>query len=504
MSELIHQLLERNARKYPFEVAVRWPGGDSQMTWEELNRHANALSSYLQEKGVVRGDKAALFISNRPEFLIAFFGILKTGAVAVPINVKLTPDEISHILTDSDANALVFEDGLRAAAEEVVHRCPGIRVPISTKELSSLAARYPANDPEIKIGAGDLAEILYTSGTTGKPKGVLLNHNSIYLVGSMMAYKADIRYRDRCLHLMPLSHSAPLNLFLVGSTYAGATSVLGNFTPQALLELCHQEKITHFFGAPVAYLLANRIPNISSYDLSAAKFWIYGGAPMSRDAVTTVMKNFPGKFMGVYGLTEAGPNGMALHPDEHPQYAGSIGCRGTVNSEIRVVNEAGEDIAPGEVGEILIKSPTVMMGYYNLPEATAETLRNGWIHTGDLAEKDKEGYLWIKDRKKDMIITGGVNVYSKEVEDVIALCPGVADVAVVGVPHPEWGETVMALVVATDPGNPVQQEDLFKFCRTKLADYKIPRIIKFTAAIPRNSSGKVQKHIIKAKYRGDN
>lgn len=502
MGELVHELLQRNARKYPSEAAVIWPGGDVRFTWSELNKQADALSNYLLERGVGKGSKAAIFISNRPEFLVSYFGILKTGAAVVPVNVRLTPDEITHILEDSGSSTLIFEDGFRTTAEEAAGRCPGIRVVLSTKDIPTLTGKYPAVDPDIKIDTGDLAEILYTSGTTGKPKGVLLSHNSVYLVGSMMAYEAGIMYGDRCLHLMPLSHSAPLNLFLVGSAYAAATSVLGSFTPQGLLELCHQERITHFFGAPVAYLLANRVPTISSYDLSASKLWIYGGAPMTGMGLKQVMNNFPGRFMSVYGLTEAGPNGMAMYPDEHPRYAGSIGRRGTVNSEIKVVNAEGKDVAPGEVGEILIKSPSVMAGYHNLPEATAETLIDGWIFTGDLAEKDEEGYIWIKDRKKDMIITGGVNVYPKEVEDVIALYPGVADVAVVGVPHPDWGETALALVVAANQESSINEEDLKAFCKGKLADYKVPRIVKFAEAIPRNSTGKVQKHVIKAGYCG--
>ena len=336
MGELIHQLLERNARKYPLEQAVRWPQEDSELTWAELNARSNMLANYLVARGIKPGEKAAIFVSNRPEFLISYFGTLKAGAVVIPLNVKFTPSEVSYILGNSGAAVLFYEDELRPVAEEAVKELPGIKVTLSSLDVSDLENDYTGGDLNLSLNPTDLAEMLYTSGTTGKPKGVLLTHNAITLVAMMMAYEADIRHGDRCLHLMPLTHSAPLNLLMVGGTWAGASHVLGNFTPQALLELTHREKTTHFFGAPVVYSLTGRMPNFSDFDLSSAKRWIYGGAPMPRASLDSMMSLFPGGFMGVYGLTEAGPNGTALHPHEHPEYAGSIGQIGRASCRERV------------------------------------------------------------------------------------------------------------------------------------------------------------------------
>lgn len=495
MAELVHRLLERNARKYPTEAAVRYPAGEVSWTWRDLNTRANALAHYLMGQGLQAGDRVALLIPNRPSFLQAYFGALKAGAVVVPVNAKLTAGEVAHILQDSGASALIFEEALEATAQAALQQAE-VGLVVNTGELEARIAGISADDPGLEGGLDDTAEIIYTSGTTGRPKGVQLSHNAVHSVASMMAYEVDIRYRDRVLILMPLTHSAPLNLMMAGAVYAGATCVLGDFLPQALLELTDAERTTHFFGAPVAYLLAARTADAGSYDLSSVKAWIYGGAPMSREAVQTIRARFPVPFVSVYGLTESGPNGMALHPWEHETRAGSIGRAGVVNVEVRVVDEQGRDVAPGGVGEIIMRTPSAMTGYYRNPEATAEVLRDGWVWTGDVARIDEDGYLWVMDRKKDVIITGGVNVYPKEVEDALGTHPAVADVAVVGQPHPEWGETVTAVVVAK-PGQQPTAAELQEYARVRLADFKVPRLIRFADAIPRNASGKILKHVLR-------
>ncbi|MFZ5591404.1 MAG: class I adenylate-forming enzyme family protein [Bacillota bacterium] len=497
MAETLHGLLDRNAFKDPQEIALSWPRGQVTMTWQELAVRAEALAGLLLARGVGKGDRVAIFITNRPEFVVAFFGILQAGAAVVPLNVKLTPPEVAYILQDSAACGLIYEDALRSTAEAALNGLPAMKVVLSEKELP-LA---PSGPVRVDVSPADVAEVLYTSGTTGRPKGVILTHSAVYLVGSMIAYESDLRHGDVCLHLMPLTHSAPLNLFLVGATWAGAKHVLGTFTPEALLELVAAEKVTHFFGAPVAYALALRVPGREKYDLSSVKRWIYGGAAMPEALARQVMAHMPAPLLGLYGLTEAGPNGVAIYPWEHEKHAGSIGRRGAVNAMVRLVDDAGQDVPAGTVGEIIIKAPTVMQGYLNRPRETAETLRDGWVYTGDLGVRDEDGYIWVKDRKKDMIITGGVNVYPREVEEVLLLCPGVLDVAVVGVPHPDWGETVMAMAVL-EPGRTAQEmeQQIKEFCRSRLADYKIPRLFQFVDVIPRNASGKILKHVIRAEY----
>lgn len=498
MGENIVAALERNALKFKDRLALRYPAGNITLTWGELYQRTGSLAQYLREQGISKGDSVALLIPNRPSFVIALFAIFRLGARAVPINVRLTPTEINYILDNSDAVALLCDQELKETGLQAAEGLK-LRLVETVDKLEGLAGSYQGTGSDYSINSGDTAEILYTSGTTGKPKGVVLSHSALTAVATMFAYEMEIRPSSRMLILMPLTHSAPLNLCLLGAVYAGAAVVLGDFTPQNLLGLAAQEKTTHFFGAPVAFLLAAQLPDLANYDLSSMKYWIYGGAPMSKEAVLKIQQILPGQLVGVYGLTEAGPNGVALYHHEHEHKAGSLGRYGTFNAALKVVDDQGREVAPGEAGEIIIKSASVMDGYYKNQEATAEALKGGWLYTGDIAMIDEEGYLWILDRKKDMIISGGVNIYPKEIEDVLTLHPGIADAAVIGVPHPEWGETVKAVLVAK--GEAPSPEEVQAFCSKHLAKFKIPKIIEFVEMIPRNASGKILKHILREQAR---
>ncbi len=495
MAELLHELLERNSRKYPYDKALIWPDNDVRLTWLELNKRANNVAHYLHNKGLGKGDNAALLISNRPEFVIGFFGILKAGLSVVPVNVRLTPTEISYILNNSNAKVIIYEPELKKVAVNASEKTTLI-------SFSEIENKENIANLSLDILPDDIAEIIYTSGTTGKPKGVVLSHKAAYLAGNMMAYEGEIKYKDRVLHLMPLTHSAPLNLFMIGAVYAGACNVVGTYHPQTLLEYVHREKTTHFFGAPVAYTLAAKLPNFEKYNLNSMKLWVYGGAGVSGEVVNQLISKFKGSFMSVYGSTEAGPNGTALHPYEHPDYAGSIGRQGVVNSEIKIVDDETNEVSTGQIGEIAIKSPTLMIEYYNNSAATEEVMKNGWLLSGDMALQDEEGYIWIKDRKKDMIVTGGINVYPKEVEDILISHYQIADVAVIGIPHPEWGETPTAVVIPAEKESPPTLDNIRKFCKDKLADYKIPRKIIYSDNIPRSATGKTLKHILKEQHGG--
>ena len=493
MGEALHMLLERNARKYPNECGVLSLEYQTEWSWQELNQRANGVAETMLKKGLKKGDRIALVIPNRPEFLAVYFGVLKAGGVVVPVNVRLAKPEVEYLLNDSQAVGAVFDPGMGFSGQEISEKCETLQFYLTIQELED--GDY--DDPKLDILVSDVAEILYTSGTTGKPKGVVLTHNCVYEVGTMMAYEAEIKYGDRALLLMPLTHSAPLNLFVIGAVYAGAACVVGNFTtPQAILKTCHEAKTTHFFGAPVAYLLALQIDNFNDYDLSSTKLWTYGGAPMAKEAIHKIMSKFPGKFMSLYGLTESGPNGVAMYHEQHEEHAGSIGNKAAVNCEYKVLTDEGKIAGPGEKGEVYLKSPSVMLEYLNKPEATKEVLENGWIKTGDIAEIDDKGYLWIMGRKKDIILSGGVNVYPKEIENALAQHSAVADVAVIGVPHKDWGETVMAVVVLKPGVEKPDKKELQEFCGKFLADFKVPRLIRFDEVIPRNASGKILKHLI--------
>ncbi|MHB1651344.1 MAG: class I adenylate-forming enzyme family protein [Desulfitobacteriaceae bacterium] len=515
--DTLWRVIERNAFNYANQTALRYPAGGQNFTWHQLYQEAVELASRLQSAGAHSKQTIALLAGNKPEFVIGFLAVMALDAVIVPINVRLTGREISGILVDSGATFLLFEEGLIAIAQELENT--GIRtVNLSSRpETSPETLGTPEADgvagPEIAAtgshglspGFSDgaqIAEILYTSGTTGQPKGVMLSHEAILSVAKIMAYEAGIYSADNCLILMPLTHSAPLNLFLWGAFWAGAGVTLGDFVPDNLLHYAAEEKTTHFFGAPVVYQLLSRIPNLQAWDLSSMKFWIYGGASVGAEQIRKWQETLPGQWMGVYGLTEAGPNGSALRPHEHGAKTGSIGRRGTANVEIRIVHDDGTDTQPDEAGEIIIRSESLMKGYHGNPAATNEALRDGWLYTGDIARRDEDGYIWIMDRKKDMIISGGVNVYPKEIEDILSTHPEIADVAVIGVPHPDWGETVLTKIVAR-PGARLTSAAVQDFCRDKLADYKIPRIVEIVELLPRNASGKILKHVLRAEWTGD-
>ena len=480
----ILELLERSTRNFPDLTAVRSPRQGASLTWSELRRRSLAAAAGLRRLGVRPGDRVAILFGNVVDFPVAFFAALYAGTVVVPINARLTPVEVQGILRHAEARM--------AIAGEESRDLPGAACEVySLDELEALGG------PEIleRPAPDDDAEILYTSGTTGSPKGVVMTHAAAAETAAMAAYEFGMRPGERVAVLMPLTHSAPLNLFLLGSVYTGSTVVLDTFNPRdpaAMLEVLAKERLQYLFAAPVAYLLGLRA-DPSRYDLSAMKRWVYGGAPMSADQVRAVRRAYGGSWMSVYGLTESGPNGMALQDEEHEEHAGSLGWHPTVNAEIRLLADSGEEVAAGEPGELVMRTPSAMRGYLKNPEATDQVLRDGWIHTGDMAVRDEQGYYWMLDRKKDLILSGGYNVYPREVEEAILTHPAVADVAVVAAPHPEWGETVAAVAVLKE-GESLTLEELREHLRPILSSQKHPRRLEIVPALPRNATGKLLRH----------
>jgi len=294
--------------------------------------------------------------------------------------------------------------------------------------------------------------LLYTSGTTGKPKGVVLSNRNILSVAQMISIEMDLGTDATTLLMMPLSHSAPLHLFFLSTMVVGGTAITRkDFHPLEMLKTVESEKVTHFFGAPVAYLFAAKLLEKETFDLSSMKRWVYGGAPLGAKEVAFVKKQFQtDQLTAVYGLTEGGPSGTLLRPEEHDEKAGSIGKYACLYTELTIIDEAGEVAANHEVGEIAIKGLGVMDRYYGKEQATKDVFINGWLRTGDLGRRDEDGYLWVVDRKKDVIVSGGVNIFPFEVEQALLDYPSFEEVAVVGVPHPEWGETVKVFYVAKE------------------------------------------------------
>ncbi len=495
----VSELLARNARKQPDQAALI--GENKRLSYFELDQLVNRMAHSLVRSGISAGDKVVLFLPNSAEWVISYFAVQRLGAIIVPINTKLSTLEVAYILQDCQPAAWIVHDSLIDVAD-AAHPQPPLAIKTGNEKEGWISFdTLLVADPSpfhCEANEDDDSTILYTSGTTGKPKGVLFTHRNILTVAVMMCIEMQMNGDSRILHMMPFSHSAPLHLFLISGTYVGAAHVVSpDFTPEKLLELVSKEKTTHFFGAPVAYLLTAQHPQIEQYDLSSMTHWVYGGAPLSAPQVKAIKKAFQSdRFYCVYGLTEAGPSGTLLLPHEHHSKAGSIGKRAALNTELRIADENGVDVPTGTVGEIFLFGEGTMKGYFQSEEQTRETMADGWVKTGDLAYKDEDGYIWIVDRKKDVIISGGVNIYPKEAEDLLIAHPLITEAAVVGVPHPDWGETAKAFVVMKEEVHSVE-ETCKEWLEGKIAHYKIPKLYEQISTLPRNATGKILKQELK-------
>ncbi|PLR96948.1 acyl-CoA synthetase [Bacillus sp. T33-2] len=498
--------LAQNARKTPGKLAIECEG--RKYTYKELDEEVNRLAHGLIGMGIRKGNKIALMMKNSDRFVISFFAAARIGAVVVPVNFRLTASEVHYILMQSDTTLTVcdaeFEKTIAAAREGtrvrnvVVIGSPQVLGHHSYREL----LRDNVDHPSVEVTDLDDLEILYTSGTTGKPKGALFDHKRVFNVGLTMMISMGITQRERFLHIAPLFHSAQLNLFLISGVVLGATHIIHrDFHPVKTLEAIQEHKITHFFGVPAMYNFMLQVPNSTDYDLSSIKRCGYGAAPMPPELVKKSIQLFKtDQFYNLCGLTEGGPGGILLDPEGHKNHLGK-GGKAAFLTEARVVNEEGADIKPGAVGEFILRGESIMKEYYKKPEETSKTLKDGWLYTGDLATIDEEGYITLVDRKKDMIISGGENVYSIEVEEVLYEHPGVLEAAIIGLPDEVWGEAVCAVIVPKQ-GAEIDEQEIRSFCRKKLAGYKVPRKIFIEEQLPRNASGKILKYQLRQKLKG--
>jgi feruloyl-CoA synthase len=499
----LSEMLDSNARKNPHRDCLRVQGkGYSYQVIKDLAEDAAGL---FQSQGLKKGDRAAIMSQNTPGFVIAFYGILKAGGVVVPVNHKLMKPEVEFILENSGSKIFLFDGSLAENAAKI--ESPSLKISLDSPakgfpHFESLLESASSFVP-VEIDADDLAELLYTSGTTGKPKGCMHTHRTVLMAGITGALAIKLDEDDRLLMAMPIWHSSPLNNWFGGIQYVGGTTVMiREYHPLHFLQAIQQEKCTVYFGAPISYIMPiQMIPNFDQFDLSSMRAWIYGGGPIAADAAGMIMKKYKSdQFYQVYGMTESGPTGTTLPPKDQVRKAGSIGKTGLPGCDVMVMKSSTEQAKPGEVGEIWLKAESMMTGYYQNPGATAEAFSGHWYKTGDMARVDEDGYLFMADRLKDMIITGGENVYSKEVEDAITGHPDVVEVAVIALPHPEWGETVGAIVVPAK-GKRLNEDALKGFLADKIAKYKIPRTFKFVESLPHTPSGKVMKYKLREEYR---
>jgi len=493
-----------NARRCPGRVAVVF--GERSCTYAEFDGAVNQAAHALAAAGLRKGDRMLLMSGNSDRFILALYAALRLGALAVPVNPASAAPELQHILDDSGASLLVFGAGTQSVVRAADHFLAGSLAspPIALdpvegyRNLCELAAGHPTAPPAVAVAESDDALILYTSGTTGRPKGALFDHHRTVWTGVNTSLALGLRDGDRILHAAPMYHAAELVMLVCGGTLAGATHVvLPGFTPQAVLEALERHRINVFFGVPTMYQLMLRDPGLPHRDLTAWRVGLFAAAPMPASAVRAAIASLPHvELIQACGQTEGGPGGIYCTAGQVRARPDASGRSALFNTQARVVDPDGNDVGPDGTGELILRGETVMKEYWRNPAATAETLRDGWLHTGDLATIDQDGYITLVDRIKDMIISGGRNIYSVEVENALAAHPAIAEIAIVSRKHEIYGETVVA-VVDPLPGQTISLQELREFGAGKLTGYKLPREL-IQRSIPRNPSGKVLKHVLRA------
>ena len=501
----IGSMLRRAALKYPEQPAFVSHEGEV-MTYRDLEMLSNRFANGLVEMGVKKGDKVATLCLNCNEQIVAFFGTFKMGAMLVPVNVRLAAPEIVWILDHSDASVMIYTEEFKERVEEMSPRLEKMKIylPIG-KEFETEDIRYSsvlekggAHYPDIEVRGDDDAMILYTSGTTGRPKGAVHTHNNLLFGVVNMGHSGAFGYGDRVLQAFPLYHIAAIANLLIYIYRAGTVFLKKSFDPRDCMETIEREGITRWGAAPTVWSMIFQLPDVERYDTSSVKLVGSTGAIMPADMRKKVERIFPtGQPFDNYGMTEAGGVTSLAPPDSLRKHA-CVG-RPAMWLELRVVDEGMNDVPVGEVGEVIFRGNSLMKEYYKDPEGTAEAMRGGWMHTGDLGRLDDEGFLYIVDRKKDMIITGAENVYPREVEEVLYTHPLIVDAAVIGVPDEKWGEAIKA-VVALKNGITVTEKEIIDFCRGKIAGYKCPKSVDFMEELPKNSTGKILKRVLKDRY----
>ncbi len=487
----------RRAAATPRLPAITFDGHTT--SYGELLDRIDRLAAELAAGGVGRGDRVGYLGLNDPMFLITLFAAARIGAVFVPLNYRLTAAELGYILADAGVHTLLADTRHAAAAGPVlteagVRRALALSAVPGWEPLPDLLANRGRLAAPVCPRSGEVAVIMYTSGTTGRPKGAMLTHGNLFWNNVNALLSFDVSQDDVSLVAAPLFHIGGLNVTTLVTLQKGGQIVLmPAFDPGQALKLIAEYRVTTMFGVPAMFLFMSQVPEFAAADLSSVRFLICGGAPVPEILISRYGQRGIAFVQG-YGLTETAPLALVLRADEVSVKAGAAGHAVLPLSDVRLVDAENNPVAPGERGEICVRGPQVMAGYWHNREATDAVIdAGGWFHTGDIGQADQDGYVYVVDRLKDMVITGGENVYPAEVEAVLYHHPAIAEVAVLGTPHEQWGEAVTA-VVALNPGAALTLEELSAFARDKLAGYKIPLRLEFVDALPRNPAGKVLKY----------
>ncbi|MBI2769400.1 MAG: long-chain-fatty-acid--CoA ligase [Burkholderiales bacterium] len=509
--QTIADLLHRTAKRYPGKPGLAC--GGTQWTFAQLDAVADSVAAGLAGMGVGQGSRVAVLARNSHAFAALRFALARLGAVLVPINFMLKADEVAFILRHAQAELLATDSGLADLARAAAAQGTAVRqfIWLPSEEASQPVAgmtsfedlaRTQGTPPPVSLGSMDLAQIVYTSGTESMPKGAMLTHDAVISQYASCAVDASIDRGDVMLHALPLYHCAQLDVFLGPAVYVGASSIVtAKPTPENLLPLIAKHGITSFFAPPTVWIALLRSPLFDQTDLSSLRKGYYGASIMPVEVLRELARRLPEVgFWNLYGQTEIAPLATMLGPDDQLRKPGSCG-RAVLNVETRVVDDNLRDVKPGgEVGEIVHRSPHLMLGYFKDEEKTAAAFQGGWFHSGDLATIDEEGFITVVDRKKDMIKSGGENVASREVEEMIYRLPAVSEVAVIGVPHPKWVEAVAAVIVVK-AGQALTEQEVMAHCQQHMAGFKAPKAVVFTDALPKNPSGKLLKRDLRERYK---
>lgn len=496
--------ITHNAKRFPHKVALIDKAGRS--NYEELEAGANQVGHALLAQGVGHGDKVAFLASSSREWVEAFFGVVKIGAVAVPLNYRETPEQISMMLEDSGSKVLFVSGQHVHSFGSLIE---SLKLPVIKLESLDAFKGNNSNLPHVDgaLSEHDPAVILYTGGTTGRSKGVLLSHSNLFWNSLNEIIDTDMEEGDNTLIATPLHHSAALNCWLLPHLYLGATAtLLEKYVTEDVLRVIDKERVTNTFMPPSLAREFVLHPLAKELDVSSMTRWYVGSGILTTNDRNAMKACIPGvKIFYQYGLTEAGPIATVLKEEDYDRAQGSIG-RAFQNVEVAIVDDQGNVAPPGEIGEIVLRGPTIMLGYHNRPDATADAIdKDGWLHTGDLAHMDVNGFVYFYDRLKDMIKTGGLNVYSQEVEAVLAKHEHVREVAVIGLNNERWGEEVTAIVVLHEgvTGSP---DLLVAHAREHLASYQLPKRVEFIAyeEMPFNHNGKILKRELRQRFEPQN
>jgi fatty-acyl-CoA synthase len=500
----VADVLRRSARRYPNRTALLF--AERRWSYAELDAAVSRVAGRLLAAGLRAGDRVAALGKNSDAYLLLFLGCARAGLVHVPVNYNLIGEELAYLVTQSGSSALFTDPAFAAAVDEIAPKLTAVRRGTLRDSdgaelgdlLSWALADTGSEDPGVVIGDEDLVQLLYTSGTTSAPKGAMMSHHAMVHEYVSSAYSLDLAGGDVVLHAFPLYHSAQMHVFLLPYLMLGATNYLmEGFDAGEVLARIERDGITSFFAAPTGWVALYNHPDFGGRDLSRLAKAQYGASIMPGPVLAGLRQALPGiGFYNAFGQSEIGPMACSLLPGEHDARPDSAG-RPVLFVEARVVDDEMNEVGVNEVGEIVYRSPQLCSGYWDKPEETAESFAGGWFHSGDLVRRDEEGYVFVVDRKKDVINTGGVNVASREVEDALYSHPSVVEVAVIGVPDERWIEAVTAYVTTSSE---LTEQALLDAARPHLSGFKLPKNVVFVADLPRNASGKLLKRELRDDY----